>query len=174
MEVYVGTQPEGPFRKSNKSQDIVESLIQPVSGTKRNITFDNWFTSYALMINLLQRHRLTSVGTLGKNKRQMPSAFLFAFKEDITATPKYTWSTATRQLGDISCPDPRENALHAPTFPPNARPYETPPLLAEALSLFYYGQQVDVISVVVIRAFCKQYIDCYVFHSLLGQSTPNK
>ncbi|XP_072399550.1 uncharacterized protein [Diabrotica undecimpunctata] len=48
------------------------------------------------MINLLQTHHLTSVGTVRKNKRQIPTALLntqgraihsskFAFKEDITA-----------------------------------------------------------------------------------------
>nr|XP_023022605.1 piggyBac transposable element-derived protein 4-like [Leptinotarsa decemlineata] len=96
MEVYVGTQPDGPYRQSNSPEDIVERLIEPVSGTKRNITFDNWFTSYPLMMNLLERHKLTSVGTVRKNKRQIPAVFLnittreprssvFAFRENITA-----------------------------------------------------------------------------------------
>ncbi|XP_072398240.1 uncharacterized protein [Diabrotica undecimpunctata] len=96
MKVYVDTQPEGPFRQSNNQQNIVERLIGPVSGTKRNITFDNWFTSYPLMINLLQTYHLTSFGIVRKKKRQIPTALLntrgreiciskFAFKEDVTA-----------------------------------------------------------------------------------------
>lgn len=69
MEVYAGMQLEGPFRQSNKPDDLVERLIQPISGTNRNITFDNWFTSYPLMLRLLKIPKLTSVGTVRKNKR---------------------------------------------------------------------------------------------------------
>lgn len=96
MEVYVGTQPEGPFRVSNKPEDLVLRLIDPVSGTNRNITFDNFFTSYSLMNKLLKDHKLTSVGTVRKNKREIPTALLnvgqrdvnnslFAFQENFTA-----------------------------------------------------------------------------------------
>lgn len=95
FEVYVGIQPEGPYRLSNKPDDLVIRLIQPISGTRRNITFDNWFTSFPLMKNLLSNHQLTSVGTVRKNKKEIPVAFLdvrrrevpstlFAFQEDIT------------------------------------------------------------------------------------------
>lgn len=72
MEVYVGTQPDGPFKQSNSGEDIVIRLIEPISTTGRNITFDNWFTSYPLMQRLLSEHRLTSVGTVRKNKRELP------------------------------------------------------------------------------------------------------
>lgn len=96
LEVYVGTQPDGPYKKSNDPHSLVVRLIEPVSGTKRNITFDNWFTSYPLMIALLSIHKLTSVGTVRKNKRDIPTSFLFiqnrerhssifAFKNNITA-----------------------------------------------------------------------------------------
>lgn len=96
MEVYVGTQPEGPFQLSNKPEDLVLRLIAPIAGTNRNVTFDNWFTSYSLMKNLLTNCKLTSVGTVRKNKREIPQCFLdvrrrnprssvFAFQEDITA-----------------------------------------------------------------------------------------
>ena len=52
-EVYVGSQPAGPFKQSNSSEEIVIRLIEPISKTGRNITFDNWFTSYPLMARLL-------------------------------------------------------------------------------------------------------------------------
>lgn len=95
LEVYPGKQPEGPFCYSNSPIDIVERLIQPISGTNRNVTFDNWYTSYELMIKLLKEHKLTSVGTLRKNKRCIPAQFLsvknrkpktslFGFQKDIT------------------------------------------------------------------------------------------
>ncbi|XP_072392484.1 uncharacterized protein [Diabrotica undecimpunctata] len=74
---------------------MVERLIQPNSGSNRNVTFDNWYTSYELMIKLLNEHKLTSVGMLRKNKRCIPAQFLilqnreqmtslFGFQKDIT------------------------------------------------------------------------------------------
>ena len=69
LEVYAGKQPSGPYAVSNKPFEVVERLIQLVSGSHRNVTFDNWFTGYELMLHLLKEHRLT-VGTVTKNKRQ--------------------------------------------------------------------------------------------------------
>lgn len=95
MEVYVGVQPEGPFRVSNSPKDIVDRLVAPVSGTKRNITCDNWYTSVPLFESLLQKHKLTAVGTIRKNKADIPAKLLetrnkevfssqFAFQKDLT------------------------------------------------------------------------------------------
>lgn len=76
MEVYVGLQPEGPFRVSNSPKDIVDRLVVPVTGTKRNITFDNWYTSFDLLVKLRETHKLTAVGTMRKNKADIPPEFL--------------------------------------------------------------------------------------------------
>nr|CAH7748238.1 unnamed protein product [Callosobruchus chinensis] len=96
-EVYVGAQPDGPFSVSNKPFDVALRLIKPISGTGRNVTFDNWFTSYELLLHLLKYHNLTAVGTLRKNKAQIPPNFLktrgreelsstFGFQENILIT----------------------------------------------------------------------------------------
>lgn len=95
LEIYAGKQPEGPFSLSNKPFDVVNRLVQPISKTGRNVTFDNWFTSYELVSHLLKEHKLTSVGTVRKNKRQVPPEFCktrgaevysskFGFQKDIT------------------------------------------------------------------------------------------
>lgn len=94
LEVYAGKQPAGMYSLSNSAFDVVERLIQPISKSNRNLTFDNWFTSHELMMHLLTEHRLTSVGTVRKNKRCIPPAFLktgkqpgssmFGFQKDIT------------------------------------------------------------------------------------------
>ena len=54
---------------------LVMLLICAILGTGRNITVDNWFTSYDLSKTML-RHKITLVGTLRKNKRQIPPEFL--------------------------------------------------------------------------------------------------
>ncbi|XP_066253023.1 piggyBac transposable element-derived protein 4-like [Euwallacea similis] len=76
LEVYVGKQPDGPFSLSNKPDDIVLRLVEPIRGSNRNITFDNWFASYPLLIKLLKEYKLSAVCTLKKNKREIPPVML--------------------------------------------------------------------------------------------------
>lgn len=59
LEIYAGKQPDGPFSVSNKPLDVVNRIVSPVSKTHRNLTFDNWFTSYELVSHLLNEHKLT-------------------------------------------------------------------------------------------------------------------
>lgn len=94
MEVYTGKQNPGPFQLNNSAKSIVERLIQPISNSGRNITTDNWYTSVPLAETLLRDHRLTLVGTIRKNKTEIPPFFIevknrpvtssvFGFKEDL-------------------------------------------------------------------------------------------
>ena len=75
LEVYCGKQPTGPHEASNSPGDIVERLISHLKGTCRNLTMDNWYTSYTLAKSML-RDKITLVGTLKKNKREIPAEFL--------------------------------------------------------------------------------------------------
>ncbi|KAL4126047.1 hypothetical protein QTP88_010279 [Uroleucon formosanum] len=75
LETYLGVQPDGPYKISNASQDVVLRLVEPIFGTNRNITGDNWFTSMPLIISLKEK-KLTYVGTVRKNKREIPKEFL--------------------------------------------------------------------------------------------------
>lgn len=95
MEVYVGTQPDGPLQCSNKPTDVVIRLCEWISGSGRNATTDNWYSSCQLITTLLDGHNLTSVGTLRKNKTQIPPSFcvtrgrevkscLFGFQNNMT------------------------------------------------------------------------------------------
>nr|CAI5849540.1 unnamed protein product [Callosobruchus analis] len=72
------------------SQYILE-LSEPVHKTNRNITLDSWFISVGLS-NSLREVDLTVVGTLRKNKLDIPPEFLkpkistpnrFAFTQDV-------------------------------------------------------------------------------------------
>ncbi|CAH2089451.1 unnamed protein product [Euphydryas editha] len=60
---------------SNKPFDVVYQIVQAITRTNRNVTFDNWFNSYDLVQNLLKELKLTCVGILRKNKRQVPEEF---------------------------------------------------------------------------------------------------
>lgn len=94
MEIYPGKQPDGPFSLSNSAKDVVLRLIEPISGSGRNITTDNWYSSLGLSEELLKK-KLSFVGTLRKNKPQIPKELLnvkerpekssmFAYRENLT------------------------------------------------------------------------------------------
>lgn len=94
MEVYVGCQPEGPYKVSNSAGDIVKRFMKPLYKSGRNLTTDNWYTSYGLAKDLLSE-KITIVGTMRKDKRQIPAEFkickgrethssIFGFQQDAT------------------------------------------------------------------------------------------
>uniref|UniRef100_A0A1B6E438 PiggyBac transposable element-derived protein domain-containing protein n=1 Tax=Clastoptera arizonana TaxID=38151 RepID=A0A1B6E438_9HEMI len=94
-EPYLGIQPDGPYKQDNSQVSLVLRLISPISGTGRNVTTDNFFTSFPLIDRMLHEHRLTIVGTVRKNKRELPPEFvntkqrpvgssLFGFQENVT------------------------------------------------------------------------------------------
>lgn len=94
FEVYCGEQPEGQFHISNKVADVTKRLLEPLIHMGRNVTMDNWFTSYPVALQLLEK-RITVVGTLKSNKPEIPSNFktyrdreinssLFGFQKDCT------------------------------------------------------------------------------------------
>lgn len=94
LEIYAGKQPDGPYFVSNKPVDVIKRLAEPIYNSGRNITADNWFTDINLISDLKQK-LLSYVGTVRKNKRQIPPELvttsnrpiksnLFAFGADCT------------------------------------------------------------------------------------------
>ena len=94
LEIYVGKQPDDLYQTSNKLADVVKRLVEPINGTGRNITADNWFTNINLVFELRKR-KLSYVGTLKKNKPQLPvesvaaknrpeKSSLFGFRKEVT------------------------------------------------------------------------------------------
>lgn len=75
LEIYAGKQPEGPYKMSNSPKEVVSRLSQPIFGTGRNITCDNWFTSFQLL-QFLKEKKLSLLGTIRKNKPQLPPEFV--------------------------------------------------------------------------------------------------
>lgn len=72
LEVYVGSESPGPYAQSNSPSAVVERLVEPLRNSKRNLTCDNWVTSIPLVRNLYSNYKLTFLGTIRKNKRQIP------------------------------------------------------------------------------------------------------
>ncbi|XP_030752697.1 piggyBac transposable element-derived protein 4-like [Sitophilus oryzae] len=94
FEMYCGKQTDGPYVVSNKPTDIVKRLIDRLKNTNRNLTMDNYYTSYPLAQYLLE-NGITILGTMKKNKVEIPAEFLphkarkvgsslFGFKDNIT------------------------------------------------------------------------------------------
>jgi hypothetical protein len=66
------------------ASDVVCTLVQPISGQDRcgqNVTTDNFFTSVDLP-NQLKNKKLTLVGTMKQNKREIPQKFKPAVQRD--------------------------------------------------------------------------------------------
>lgn len=73
LQVYtgkIGNQPE-----KNQGERVVHDLIEVIDGSGRNVTTDNFFTSVPLARQLLLR-KLSLVGTIRKNKPEIPFEFL--------------------------------------------------------------------------------------------------
>nr|CAI5838458.1 unnamed protein product [Callosobruchus analis] len=53
LEVYVSTQPTGPYAVSNSASSEVERLVEPLRNSKKSIICENWFTGIPLTQRLL-------------------------------------------------------------------------------------------------------------------------
>lgn len=45
LEIYCGSQPDGPYKFENSAKEVVERMIKPISISGRNVTVENWFSS---------------------------------------------------------------------------------------------------------------------------------
>nr|XP_022900752.1 piggyBac transposable element-derived protein 4-like [Onthophagus taurus] len=82
LEIYCGKQPAGPHSTSWKNYDLVMRMIAHITGTGRNVSMDNWFTSVPLAVDLLQM-KTTIIGTLRKNKPDIPPQFINATHREV-------------------------------------------------------------------------------------------
>lgn len=78
--IYGGKNTDGVGLHENEKKLAIPTqsvlrLCQPVYNTNRNITADNWFSSIEL-VHKLKEKGLTYVGTLKKNKKEVPGSFL--------------------------------------------------------------------------------------------------
>lgn len=75
MEIFVGNQSAGPYHVSNAMPAVVLRIVSHIENSGRNITCDNLFTSVPLAESILQK-KLTMVGTMRKNKGEIPPLFV--------------------------------------------------------------------------------------------------
>ncbi|KAL3269629.1 hypothetical protein HHI36_008693, partial [Cryptolaemus montrouzieri] len=66
-------QPKDPYYNDTSTTALVKRMIESISGTGRNLTIDNWFTSIPLAEELLRDHKSTIVGNIRKNKPEIPA-----------------------------------------------------------------------------------------------------
>ncbi|XP_055936617.1 piggyBac transposable element-derived protein 4-like [Argiope bruennichi] len=85
LEIYAGIQPAGPYNVENGPDKIVKRLLEPIFNSGRNLTVDNWYTSYDLAKDLLKK-KITLVGTVRKNKRELPKEFISGRKREQYST----------------------------------------------------------------------------------------
>jgi hypothetical protein len=81
-KVYLGKENNEVAR--GLASNVVCTLVQPISGQDRggrNVTTDNFFTSVDLT-NQLKNKKLTLVGTMEQNKREIPQEFKPASQRD--------------------------------------------------------------------------------------------
>ncbi|KAL4143991.1 hypothetical protein QTP88_006236 [Uroleucon formosanum] len=88
-----GTVPNGQVA----ADFYVKNLVKSIKGSNCNLTMDNWFCNVPLIQSLLHDDKLTVIGTIKKNKRELPTQFtdikfqnrtsdtsFFLFHEDFT------------------------------------------------------------------------------------------
>lgn len=116
IEIYAGKQPTGPFELKNDAHSVVIRLLRHCSGTGRNVTTDNYFTSVPLANDLVHNHRITLVGTLRKNKREIPPIFLDT-KIRKRSSSMFAWGVDPNKcLLTSYIPKPNKNVLMLSTF----------------------------------------------------------
>ena len=84
MQVYTGKDAES-FRETNQGIRVVLDLVEDIEKSGRNITCDNFFTNLTLARKLLQT-KLTLIGTMRKNKPELPMEFTVAKGQNVKST----------------------------------------------------------------------------------------
>lgn len=78
--IYTGKDSDGfglsvEENKYSKPTQAVLRLTRPLYNTNRSVTFDNWFSSIPLL-EIMKQKGLTCIGTLRKNRKEIPVEFL--------------------------------------------------------------------------------------------------
>lgn len=83
LEIYAGKQLEGPFKVSPSADDVTIRMCEPITGTNRNATTDNWFKSINLTEMFFREKKLTLVGTFRTYRLGFPEDFKANKKREV-------------------------------------------------------------------------------------------
>jgi len=109
-KIYKGAGTHAPGLPVPTQADL--GLVSLVSGTSRNITTDNYYTSNPLAMELKSR-KLTLVGTMKKNKACIPPSFLAKADE---GTIQYTFDHAYNFTLLSVAPKKKKRVVSLPTM----------------------------------------------------------
>ncbi|KAJ8402479.1 hypothetical protein AAFF_G00365620 [Aldrovandia affinis] len=113
MQIYTG-KPAGGVAEKGQGKRVVLEMTEGLWG--HNINCDNFFTSYALGEEL-RRRRLTMVGTVRKNKPELPAA-LTGIKNRAALSSKFAFTETTTTVS--YCPRKNKNVIVMSTHHKNA------------------------------------------------------
>ncbi|XP_065664525.1 piggyBac transposable element-derived protein 4-like [Hydra vulgaris] len=80
-QIYTG-RIYGEEPERNQGQRVIYDLVEVAKGSGRNVTMDNFITSVALAKELLEE-KLSLLGTMRKNKKEIPTEFLPALTREV-------------------------------------------------------------------------------------------
>lgn len=98
--IYAGKMEAPNPQKLSVPTLSVLNLIDPIKNTGRNITGDNWFTSIELVDKLLAQ-KLTYVGTVRKNKKEIPS-YIIPDKKDAPCSSKFVFTSSKTMVSSVT------------------------------------------------------------------------
>ncbi|KAJ8930224.1 hypothetical protein NQ314_017002 [Rhamnusium bicolor] len=73
-------------------------LCKPLRGSHRNVTMDNFFTSVQALNKLRNEYQLTVIGTLRKNKPQIPTELCVRRPEKTSTSNMHNGVIHTKQI----------------------------------------------------------------------------
>ena len=91
LQVYLGK--EGGSAEQQQGARVVRDLTKTIHGSGRNVTCDNFFTSYELGKFLLEKN-LTLLGTMRKNRKELPPEMLLQKRSAFDSIFAFTPDTA--------------------------------------------------------------------------------
>ncbi|KAF6198570.1 hypothetical protein GE061_008318 [Apolygus lucorum] len=74
----------------------VKCLVDPIAGSNRNVTMDDYFTTVSLVTELVDDCKLTAIGQIKTNKKELP-----AFFSDMNYKHRKSGSSIVLYAGDV-------------------------------------------------------------------------
>lgn len=87
-------------------------MVEPIYNTRRNITYDNRFASISICDKMQNYFAFTLVGTVNKNKREIPASFNEVPEGDCNFKCCYADGKTLQTAFAILCNPKKKNKNH--------------------------------------------------------------